>query len=546
MPNTEPSPADVTAEYQPAGAPVGRPPLVVASGSGVGTAEDLRSLLQRRLRFLCPLLVVLYAVASVFVVSRSSWSQIGWPGWSVFACLVVSAVLAGLVWTRRSRSLAQLRAIELVVVAMLATRIIARLYLSFWSPDAQAAFQTWRETGAEQILREQIGQAAFEVCLTAAIYIVAYGVCIPNTWRRCVVIVASLWGIVPVLWVTGCAANDLPRAVWFGPDFRAALLDLTFAAALSVYGSHRVERLRQEALQARRFGQYVLRHRLGAGGMGEVYLADHVLLRRPCAIKLIRPDRAGDPETIQRFEREVQATATLTHPNTVQVFDYGRTQDGRFYYVMEYLPGPTLEELVRSDGPLPPGRTVHFLRHLCGALNEAHAIGLIHRDLKPRNVIVCERGGTYDVVKLLDFGVAQRHFTGDGDGPLTERGTVVGTPEFLSPEQAGGSDVVDARSDIYSLGAVAYFLLSGQPPFGGRSKLKMLAAHQYEPPAPLSKHRPDVPADLEAAVLKCLAKDPADRFPDVRTLADALAACAWAQPWTDAAAAEWWRSRPGS
>ena len=213
--------------------------------------------------------------------------------------------------------------------------------------------------------------------------------------------------------------------------------------------------------------------------MGEVYLAKHVLLRRPCAIKLIRSDRARNPEHLLRFEREVQTTATLTHPNTVQVFDYGHAEDGTFYYVMEYLPGLTLDQLVTRGGPLPPTRAIHLLRQVCGALREAHALGLIHRDIKPSNVIVCERGGQRDTAKLLDFGLVLPP-AGSPDGQnLTQEGTVAGTPAYMSPEQAANQQNIDARSDIYGVGALAYFLLTGQPPFAGRSPVETLAAHLY-------------------------------------------------------------------
>src|SRR5262249_52007665 len=172
--------------------------------------------------------------------------------------------------------------------------------------------------------------------------------------------------------------------------------------------------------EARKLGQYVLRQRLGSGGMGEVYLAEHVLLRRPCAVKLIRPDRTTDSNSLLRFEREVQATATLNHPNTVQIFDYGHAEDGTFYYAMEYLPGLNLEELVKRHGPLPPERALHLLRQVCGALHEAHAGGLIHRDIKPSNIITCERGGLHDVAKLLDFGLVRLHGAGGGADPPTQ------------------------------------------------------------------------------------------------------------------------------
>jgi serine/threonine-protein kinase len=211
---------------------------------------------------------------------------------------------------------------------------------------------------------------------------------------------------------------------------------------------------------------------------------------------------------------------------------------------MEYLPGRSLEELVNRYGPLAPARAVHFLQQLCGALREAHGLGLVHRDIKPSNVIVCKHGGLYDVAKLLDFGLVQVLNPARADaGKLTQEGLVMGTPDYIAPEQAQGSSAVDGRSDLYSLGALAYFLLTGRPPFVGLSALETLFAHLHQPPAPLTDHRPDVPADLEMVVLRCLAKDPAQRFPDARSLDEALARCACAGRWTDAEAAAWWQSR---
>jgi serine/threonine-protein kinase len=199
---------------------------------------------------------------------------------------------------------------------------------------------------------------------------------------------------------------------------------------------------------------------------------------------------------------------------------------------MEYLPGLTLEALVKQAGPLPPARAIHFLQQICGALKEAHARGLTHRDIKPGNVMICDRGGIRDVAKLVDFGLVLPP-TGDADDDkLTQDGTVAGTPAYLSPEQAGGEGTVDARSDIYSVGALAYFLLTGRPPFADRTGMKMIAAHLYEVPEPLSRHRPDAPADLEAVILRCLAKDPNARFPDAESLNAALSSCAAAGQWT--------------
>jgi serine/threonine-protein kinase len=273
-----------------------------------------------------------------------------------------------------------------------------------------------------------------------------------------------------------------------------------------------------------------------------VYLAEHVLLKRPCAVKLIRPEQAGDPATLRRFEREVRTMATLTHPNTVEVFDYGHADDGTFYYVMEYLPGQNLESLVSRHGPLPPGRAIHFLRQVCGALREAHAVGLLHRDIKPGNVIACERGQVFDVAKLLDFGLVQESRLAREADRLTVQGAIVGSPPYMSPEQAAGKPL-DVRSDIYSVGGVAYYLLTGQPPFVRETAMQILLAHAYEPVAPLRDLRPDLPADLEAVVLRCLAKDPARRYPDADSLEKALAACAAVRCWGDDQAAAWWREQ---
>jgi serine/threonine-protein kinase len=277
--------------------------------------------------------------------------------------------------------------------------------------------------------------------------------------------------------------------------------------------------------------------------MGEVYLAEHALLRRPCAIKLIRPERAGEQSDLLRFEREVQATASLTHPNTVEILDYGHAQDGTFYYVMEYLPGLNLEQLVKRHGRLAPERVVHLLRQLCGALREAHASGLIHRDIKPSNVLVCERGGRHDVAKLLDFGLVQDHVPTQDEQRLTREGVIAGTPDYMSPEQAAGKTDLDRRSDIYSLGGLAYFLLSGQPPFVRQTTIQTLAAQIYETPAGLERSGCDVPADLEAVILRCLEKDPERRFPDAESLDAALARCGCAGRWTDELASDWWSAR---
>ena len=290
-----------------------------------------------------------------------------------------------------------------------------------------------------------------------------------------------------------------------------------------VFGVDLIGSLRREAFEARQLGQYKLTRRIGAGGMGEVYLAEHQLLKRPCVVKLIRPDKTGNPQVLARFQREVRATAKLSHWNTVEIFDYGCTADGTFYYVMEYLPGMSLGELVERFGPLPPERVIYLLRQACDALGEAHAAGLIHRDIKPGNIFVAQRGGVYDVAKLLDFGLVKPLWDEEDEpGHLTAEGTITGSPLFMSPEQALGEAKPDGRSDIYSLGAVGYYLLTGHPPFEGDKPIKVIFAHAHEPVVPPSSLARTIPADLERVILRCLAKNPADRFPDAASLEAAL------------------------
>jgi serine/threonine-protein kinase len=296
--------------------------------------------------------------------------------------------------------------------------------------------------------------------------------------------------------------------------------------------------LRAEVREARRLGQYVLERKLGEGGMGEVYRARHGMMRRPTAIKLLRPDRAG-AINLGRFEREVQLTARLTHPNTITIFDYGRTHDGVFYYAMELLDGATLQRIVAVDGAQAPGRVVRILAMVCGALTEAHAIGLIHRDIKPANIMLCTQGGERDVVKLLDFGLV-KEFEVDRDVKLTGASIVVGTPQYMAPESILEPDSVDARTDIYALGAVAYYLLAGVDVFDGKSIMEVCSQHLHQEPEPLSERGIAIPVELEAAVLDCLNKNPDRRPQSAAELRRRVEACP-VEPWDSARALAWWR-----
>jgi serine/threonine-protein kinase len=464
---------------------------------------------------------------------------------------LVEAVYVALLWGSRPLSLRVLRILETVLFAMLMIGYAGYICLPY---RLGSLLQYANLKGVDG----SISALAAAVALPGFALVVIYGIFIPNTARRCANVVASM-SLFPllVMAIFGLAENNLDVELLVRFLVQTALL-LAFAAAIAIYGSHRFETLRQEVLAARQFGQYQLKGLIGQGGMGEVHLAEHLLLLRPCALKLIRAELTNDPQAPIHFEREVRAMAGLTHPNTVEIFDYGHTAEGTFYYVMEYLPGLSLEQLVDRYGPLEPGRAVHLLRQVCAALEEAHGVGLIHRDIKPSNVLVCERGGIPDVAKLLDFGMV-RALAPNRDGqastadhasgcPVSEplplpsswEKMPSGTPDFMSPEQARGVENLGATTDVYSLGATAYFLLTGKPPFAKGQTTQVLDALLTQPAPPLTNLRPDFPDDLQKVILRCLEKEPARRYPDVIQVEQALTSCACANDWTRQRAHQWW------
>jgi serine/threonine protein kinase len=297
---------------------------------------------------------------------------------------------------------------------------------------------------------------------------------------------------------------------------------------------------RKAALEAKQLGQYELEEKIGAGGMGVVYKACHSMLRRPTALKLLDIDKTTDA-TIARFEREVRLTSQLNHPNTIAVYDFGRTPEGIFYYAMEYLDGVTLDDLVEQHGPQPEGRVIHILNQLCGSLIEAHGVGLIHRDVKPANIIINRRGGMFDVVKLLDFGLVKA-VDAARETALTAAGSITGTPLYVSPEGIERPDDVDARSDLYAVGAVGYFLLTGQPVFEGQSVVEICMHQVQTPPLPPSERLGTaISTDLENVILKCLAKSPSYRPQTATELLTVLTACSSAGNWTTEDAQAWWQ-----
>jgi hypothetical protein len=342
-------------------------------------------------------------------------------------------------------------------------------------------------------------------------------------------------------WEFGSAGNVL---LMHYPDY--------MLAGVAVVVSHVVTRLGQQVTKAREMGSYQVGELLGRGGMGEVYKATHRMLARPAAIKLIRPEMIGGGDgqsaelAIKRFRREAEVAANLRSPHTVELYDFGVTEDQTLYFVMELLDGMDLETLVREYGPVPAGRVIHILRQVCESLEEAHARGLVHRDVKPANIHIGRLGLQHDFVKVLDFGLVK-----SVTGPASERslatgtGITPGTPDYMAPEMALG-DAVDGRADLYALGCVAYYLLTGQPIFEAANLFHMIARHLNDAPIPPSQRTAlPIPTGLERVVLACVAKQREDRPQSAAALASTLAALA-VEPWGEEQAAAWWSEhRPG-
>jgi serine/threonine-protein kinase len=328
-----------------------------------------------------------------------------------------------------------------------------------------------------------------------------------------------------------------------------AALWIVAATGGATVASHVIYGLRREVAAARDIGQYTLEQKLGSGGMGEVWRARHRLLIRPAALKLIRREAlgshpGGSDVVLRRFEREARATAALKSPHTVQLYDFGVTDDGTLYYVMELLEGVDLETLVRRFGPVPAERVLRILEQACHSLMEAHDAGLVHRDIKPANLFLIRAGSKHDFVKVLDFGMVKLGQTREGSEALklTGMGVMAGTPAYMSPEVVLGEARVDLRADLYSLGCVGYWLLTGRLVFEGDTAMKVMLAHAHDaPPAPSTRTELPIPAALERIILDCLAKDPTQRPASAGELAERLEACEVATPWTAERAEKWWR-----
>jgi serine/threonine-protein kinase len=398
--------------------------------------------------------------------------------------------------------------------------------------------------------------------LALTFVMLARAVWVPSSARRSLFLGLAV-GVELVVTMYFAFHDERAVAVWLASDPQArdptperlAQAIATNTAAwwvltvfLSTGTSRVIYGLRREVRNAKHLGQYQLEKKLGEGGMGVVYRARHALLQRPTAVKLLLPGRAG-AENLKRFEAEVRQTARLNHPNIVTIFDYGHTVDGVFYYAMEYIDGVTLDTAVEASGAMPAARVVHVLRSVTSALVQAHGVGLIHRDIKPANVILFLPhvfGGVAEGVKLLDFGLV-KEVNQEGAIQLTNADAISGTPQYMAPESIRDPRHVDGRADLYAVGAVGYYLLTGRHVFEGESVVEVCSHHLHTPPvAPSERSGRAVPAALERLVLDCLAKDPEARPQTARDLELRLDACAHADPWTPEAAQAWWTQHRAS
>ena len=468
-------------------------------GSVPQLSAEIESVLRRRLRGATLVLFVGHVAFSIFMflVDIPNYpTPLFLNAYHIFVVIFL-AVCGGLLFRPGRIPLGRLRQLELIIFSGSAVNFVLIDYVSIMDCAPKGFVQN---------------PAAYW-----SILILLYGIFIPNTWRRAAAVVSGMFVISLAMTVfLRFRYEFVAQALSWIQVMHWAMMELVGCAG-AITGAHLISTLRRQAFEAKQLGQYRLKELIGSGGMGQVYLGEHRLLKRPCAIKVIRPGKAADPLALARFEREIQITAELSHPNTVEVYDHGRTEDGTFYYVMEYLPGLSLAQIVERHGPLPAARVVFLLKQICGALREAHGVGLIHRDIKPENIFAAHRGGLYDVAKLLDFGLVKPR-ADLREQALTQDGAFSGSPLYMSPEQSMGDSEPDVRSDIYSLGAVAYFLLTGRPPFERDTLMKVLIAHARDDVMSPSQIRSDLPPDLEQIVLCCLAKNRDERFQNAESL----------------------------
>jgi serine/threonine-protein kinase len=524
----------------------GSDPSSASTSSSSASSEEARAFLQRRVAAVGRVLALIFGGFLVMrVVATLSGDTVLGPDvdrWAAVPFLVIATTSFVALWLLCRRGQWSVSAVRAIEAVCLLTGCTAVMFMPLHVP--------------------YLVRPDYIVLMALGMIIIARAVFVPGSARYTLAIGVSL--AVPLALILhrvhlghdpadySALADGMVREepgrwairwVMINGLWWLSLVGLATATSHVIYG------LRQEVRDARKLGQYTLAEKLGEGGMGAVYRASHAMLRRPAAVKLLTAGRLGS-QALARFEREVQLTAVLTHPNTVRVFDYGRTPDGVFYYAMELIDGASLAEVVAVGGAMPAGRVIHVLDAVLGALAEAHAIGLIHRDIKPANVLLAEQGGMPDVVKVVDFGLVKDVAGGSPQGAigddatalaLTQANAVAGTPHYMAPEAISAPATVDARTDLYAVGAVGYYLITGRDVFSGGNAFEVFAHHLHTAPVPPSERLGEpVPDGLEALILACLEKEPSRRPSDARTLQTALRRLAADHPWTEADGRRWW------
>ncbi len=487
----------------------------------------------------------LFAIGSIAALSANLLQALLLPLWAPGLALAIFGCAAAVIHFKPDLSLHVVRGLELAVFGTAALLLSAHASISL----GQALQHGSAAVLASLPLRE---------ALIFSFLVVIYGIFIPNTIGRAAAVTFPLAGLMPTAFfftfLTEVPSRELDP--FFNTSLTESLAFLSGAAVISVGAATLISMYQRSAIDARDLGLYSLKKRIGQGGIGEVWPAEHQMLARPAAIKIVRPEilkeEAGDSDdrverTLKRFEREAQATASLRSPHTVELYDFGRTAAGVFYYVMEFLDGLDLDTLVEQHGPTSPERTVFLLQQACESLGDAHSHGLIHRDVKPANLYACRMGLADDFLKVLDFGLVKDQREPEGSLKLTIQEATTGTPAFMPPEMAVGSEDIDARSDIYSLGCVAYWMLTGQTVFDQTNPVAMAIDHvKTEPDPPSIRTEIEVPAELDEIILKSLAKRPEDRYQTAIEFKDALEGCPLPSQWSQKRASEWWRIHAGN
>ena len=504
----------------------------IADRATTGLPPDLLNRVSNRLQILCWLYAFTFFMAAFFpsLIVPDVWGNLtAHPlNWAPGAISIVDAVAVAL-------------AIRMVHLRPGTVTILALVF---------EVISSYGIATAEFLSPEPLNVGPPWVGLSwVAVWMLLFNVVVPTVPRYAVV--AALISVTSVpamvllsIWTFPPKAEPNPVMLFFTFGFPYLLVVI-----MAYVGARVVYTLGTEVSRARELGSYRLEERLGAGGMGEVWKASHRLLARPAAIKLIRaPGQSGAavPDDMRRrFEREAQITSQLRSPHTVTLFDFGTTDEGSFYYVMELLEGLDTDTLIKRFGAMPAERVVHILQQICHSLSEADSCGLVHRDIKPANIFLCRYGEDHDFVKVLDFGIAKavHEAAPDAHTAITMPNVVQGTPAFIAPEQALSGDDVDARADIYATGCVAYWLLTGELVFIADTPMKLLLAHAQAPPEPPSSRTElPIPPGLDALILECLAKDREQRPRSARDLLRRLDALPLERRWTENRAREWWHA----